>query len=140
MRISQVFITLALSVSFLITGCGEDTAMAKELMASAKGAFPELDLSSLSADDMKAKFGELTTTLVSKLGNVKDTASAEVVRDEIAPAVKQLGMLKGALGDNLPSLDSLTGAVQQVRSKFTSSGNILEVLNPVLEKLLALGS
>jgi len=140
MRYQNVLLLFVSLFAATLTGCGDSDVNAKNLLASAKEQVKDMDFSSLSMDDMKGKVSELSSGLVSKLQGVETSADATEVTKEVAPALDQLGKLKGLLGDNMPKLDSLDDLVEKLTTKFKGSEGILETLKPVLEKLRSLTS
>ena len=133
-------VLLPLVLAPLVTGCGEDTANAADLVASAAEEVKGLDFSSMSTGDMTSKVSELTSGLAERLGAIQDEATAKSAAVDLEPFAEQLGALKKALGDKMPDLGSLQTAVEAFSAKFASNPEILGMLEPVLEKLTALTS
>ena len=131
----KAFKATLLLLPLAFTGCSEGDVSAKELIESGKQALEDIDLSKLSVDGMKEKVGELGGMLTSKLESIKDEASAVDVKKAVEPVVDQLSKLKGALGDNMPSMDQLGGIVDSLKSKFGGDEGIMSVLQPLIEKL-----
>ena len=101
----------------------------------------ELDVSKLG-DLAPEKLTEMASGAVSsigeQLGSIKDLADVESMKESLMPMLDKLGSLKDALGDKMPSMESLTSAVTGLKEKFAGDASILEALQPVLDKLQGL--
>ncbi len=133
----------ALVLPVFFASCGEEAGESKGLVAQAaekaKGLdLGSLDLENLTSEDMTSKVSELASTLVQKLGGVKDAAGAETAAVELGPLADQLGTLKDALGDNMPDMSSLGTAIESLTAKFGIDSDVIKTLQPVLEKLKGL--
>jgi len=130
-----------LLVLFAFTsGCG-DVVDAKDVLDSGKqalGNLDDMDLGSLSLDDMKDKVGSLADTLGSKLAGIKDEAGAIDASKAVGPLLDQLTKLKGSLGDSMPGLDQLGGIVRDLETRFGGDAGIMKVLKPILDKVQGL--
>ena len=119
----------------------EGDVKAGDLIDSAKGALEkveDLDLSKLSPDALKETASGLVGDLSSKLGEVKDLASAENLSKTLGPAIEKVSQLKGLLGDKMPDLSSLKDAAEKLGSQFEGDSAIMKVLGPLIEKILSL--
>ena len=101
----------------------------------------ELDVSKLG-DLAPEKLTEMASGAVSsigeQLGSIKDLADVESMKESLMPMLDKLGSLKDALGDKMPSMESLTSAVTGLKEKFAGDASILEALQPLLDKLQGL--
>lgn len=112
-------------------------AAAKEGMEGLEG-LKDFELGDLGADAMKSKVSEIAGSLGEQLGSIKDLASATSITEKIGPAIAALEKLKGGLGGMLPDMGSLGGIVDTLKSKFGDKADIMGVLKPMLDKLMAL--
>ena len=135
--------TAALSALLLVSACSKEEVQAKmdeaaDKAGSALESVKDLDLGSLSPDALKEKAAEYTESLGSKLGEIKDKASAMDVSKAAEPVVDMLSKAKDILGENMPDLSSLTGVVDDLKSKFGGDEGVMSVLKPLLDKLQSL--
>lgn len=145
--IKNTLSVIALSSLVMLSSCSKEEIEAKMNDAAAaagaslddlKGELADLDLSALSTDAIKEKAGTVTESLTSRLGEIKDKASAVEISESVEPLVGALGKMKDALGENMPSMESLSGVVESLKEKFAGNEGIMEALKPLLEKLQAL--
>jgi hypothetical protein len=137
MKLGWMMCSLSLGVLSL-GSCGEGDVKASDVVAGASGAAEGLDLSKLSPEAMKNKVGELGQTVATKLDEIKDLASAESARAMLDPIAAQLGTLEQSLGANMPALASLQTAIDGITQRLGGDAKIMEVLQPLLDKLTAL--
>ena len=76
--------------------------------------------------------------LTENFSSVKDLASAEKLKEMAGPVLENLGKVKGMLGDKMPSMESLGGAVETLKSKFSGDASIMKVLQPIIDKVKGL--
>jgi hypothetical protein len=142
------FLPLALAAG-LVAGCGDSNTnaaggagnAAQDLLKQAQGALG--DLSNLKLEDITkmdtSKLQDLGKStmdaVVSKLGDVKDLASAESVKGLVEPLLEKLGAVKTALGGKLPNMEELKSTIASLTSKFTDGSDVMNVLKPLLDKL-----
>jgi len=119
----------------LAASCGDSTVDAADLVDKAKDAAGDLDLEGLSPDALKGKAEDMIGSVTSGLGDIKDLASAEQIKEKLMPMLDKFGDLKGLLGDKLPDVSSLSTAVDTLKSKFAGNAEIMDALKPLLEKL-----
>lgn len=126
---------LLLALLPFVTSCDGDVK-ASDVVAGGKEALGKVEeLSKMSVDDMKKMAGDLVADLSKSFDKVKDQASAVDVKKTVEPLVDKLSTLKKTLGDKMPSLDSLQGTIDQLKTKFGGDGEIMKVLQPLLDKL-----
>lgn len=141
---------LLIPALFLAPACSGDEAQAKvgdladSAMEAGSGMLDSIkdldvsDLGSMSADKVKEMFSGASGSIAETLGGISDVASAEKAKDMIAPMLDKLGSMKDMLGDNMPSMDSLKGAISGLTEKFSGDNSIMSVLQPILDKLQSL--
>jgi len=94
-----------------------------------------LDLSKLSPETMKETVSKLVDEIASKLGDVKDLASAENLKEKVGPALEKMSKLKDVLGEKMPELSALKDAAQKLKSQFEGDSAIMKVLQPLIDKV-----
>lgn len=124
--------TLVISLS-LLAATAFLPACDKVEDAKAAGNSAMEAVGNLDADGMKTMVGDLST----KLGDIKDLASAEKITEQIGPMLEKLSKGKELLGGKM-DLGSLSTAVESLKARFADKADVLKVLQPVLERLTAL--
>lgn len=126
---------LLLALLPFVTSCDGDVK-ASDMVASGKEALGKVeDLSKMGVEDMKKMANDLAGDLSTSFAKIKDQASAVDVKKTVEPLLDKLTTLKKTLGDKMPSLDSLQGTIDQLKTKFGNDGEIMKVLQPLLDKL-----
>lgn len=126
---------LLLALLPFVTSCDGDVK-ASDMVASGKEALGKVeDLSKMGVEDMKKMANDLAGDLSTSFAKIKDQASAVDVKKTVEPLLDKLTTLKKTLGDKMPSLDSLQGTIDQLKTKFGDDGEIMKVLQPLLDKL-----
>lgn len=126
-----------------VASCDGDVK-ASDVVANGKAAVGKMadDLGNLSVDELKAKVSNVSKDLSQKLSQsfdeIKDKASALDVKQAVEPMVEQLSKLEAMLGEKMPSMESLRGALEELKTKFAGKEDIMEVLRPLIDKLQAL--
>lgn len=137
----------ALALAFLLplTACGDKTVSAESIADAAKSGIDSLgeglkgiDLSAMKPEAMMEKAGSMMSSLAGSLGSVKDLASAEALKEKAGPVIDMLGKMKSALGDKMPTMDSVKTAVDALKSKFSGDSAIMDALKPMIEKITGL--
>ena len=103
--------------------------------AEALGSLADIDLAGMSPEKLKETGGEMISGLASQLGSISDLASAEKISEAAGPLIEKLGSLKGMLGDNLPDMSQLSEAVSGLASKFADKEDVMNVLQPMIDKI-----
>ena len=131
-------LTAAAAVSMLLlASCGKGEVKAGEVLENAKAAIADFDLSAAPeklAESVTGFAGDLT----SKLGEVTDIESAKDLVAKFGPVVDKLKQVKTTLGDKMPDMASLKQAAEGVMTKFKDNEGIMNVLKPMLDKLMAM--
>ncbi len=107
----------------------------KDAVAKGVDAFKDMDLSKLGPDQIKAAAGEMMASFTSKLGDIKDKATAENVSEMLAPIADKLVKAKDLLKDKMPSMDGLKSAVDGLKEKFSGDSGVMDALKPLMDKL-----
>ncbi|MFN0007175.1 MAG: hypothetical protein ACKVXR_04640 [Planctomycetota bacterium] len=123
-----------LLVLFIASSCEKSADAA----ATIKGASGSVDLSKLTPEAMKTEGSKLVSQVTSKLGEIKDLASAENAVKQLDPLIGNLGMLKDKLGAGGLDLSSIQSSISGLTSKFGSDTKIMGALKPLLDKLQAM--
>lgn len=138
---------LPLSLLLLLGSCGEEgTVAAKEALAKAGEAaqatassfgekFKDVDWSGLAPEKLKEMGGEAVTAITTKLGEIKDSETAESVANTVKPLLEKGGATLKALGDKLPGRADLKVKVDELATQFEGNEGVMKHLGPVLEKL-----
>lgn len=114
---------------------GNDGTSVDEGTKGILGGLEGLDPSKLGVEGMQQKTDELIGMLKSKFESIQDEAGAIDVKKTAEPLIAQLGTLKTALGDKLPSLAELSKVVDDVEAKFQGNEAVMKVLKPVLDQV-----
>lgn len=123
---SKLFLLLALVFPmFLAASCSGD----------AEGG---LDTAKITAEA-----SESLSKLTSGLGDMvsMDAANIDGIKEKVnglMESATNLQGLKEKLGDKMPSLAGLQGAIDGLKAKFGSNDAIMNIVNPLIEKLKAL--
>lgn len=94
-----------------------------------------VDLSGVTPEALKAKLAIAVESLSAKLGEIKDQASAENVKQALEPVVAKLGAAKHALGEELPSREELALELDALETKFHDNEAVMKVLQPLIDRL-----
>lgn len=144
---TKLFLPLALAFP-MFTSCGEavDAASnAGDAAASAAGdladkagdlmsSLKDIDVSSLGVDKIKDMAGQATGAITEKLGAIKDVDAAQAFKDNMGPVIDKLVAMKDKLGAALPGTEGLKNAI----TNFSGDGKIMEILQPIMDKLKSL--
>ncbi len=128
----------ALPVLAALSACSAEEVEAKtaELESAAEGALAEFE--SLSLDKAKEKLQALSTRVTKQLAAVKDGPTAERAKQQLEPTVAALGKLKSALGEKmerLPSMEAVKLELEKFRDEFANNEAVMNVLQPLIDKL-----
>jgi hypothetical protein len=96
------------------------------------------DLSKMTPDEMKAKATELTTQISKDLAAVKDSAGAKAFVTKMQPAVDELAKAKSSLMAQQFDMSALKLSVDDAIARFSANKDVMDVLQPMLDKLDAL--
>ena len=132
MKNLKTLAALALASPLFLGACSSEDVQAAVDKAQ------NFDVSSLSIEDMTSTFSDISGQLTEKLGSITDLASAEKMKEQVGPLLDKAVALKDALGDKMPSMESLSGIAQQLKDKFSGDSAIMDVLKPIMEKLQSL--
>ena len=100
----------------------------------------EIDLSAVSPEALKAKLGTAVESLSATLGEIKDQATAENIKEAVEPLVAKLSEAKQALGEELPSREELQAELEELKVRFKDNAAVQKVLQPLIDKLQELTS
>lgn len=100
----------------------------------------EIDLSAVSPEALKAKLGTAVESLSATLGEIKDQATAENIKEAVEPIVAKLSEAKEALGEELPSREELQAELEELKVRFKDNAAVQKVLQPLIDKLQELTS
>ena len=129
---------------FLSTACSGDVDASDikdgvmEAGSNALESLGDIDLTSLSVDQVKEQFSGATASMTESLGGIKDLATAENFAEKFGPLMDKMGSMKALLGENMPDMSSLGDMVSGLTEKFSGDDSIMGVLKPILEKVTAL--
>jgi len=138
---------LALFGLALLPACSKEEVEAKMNAAASTASaglealeteLEALDLSALTPEVIKEKAGAAARSLAAALEGIKDRASAEQVRDAVEPLVTALGEMKDALGDELPSKESVAQTLRDLEREFEGNERVMKVLQPLIDELRGL--
>ncbi len=116
-------IALLMGFAFLPTSCSK----AKE----AAGV-------DITLENAPVKAAEALKGVTEGLGKITDLESAKSAVTSLASPMAMLASAKKLLGDKMPDLGSLGGIVGTLKEKFAGKTEILGVLQPILDKIMAM--
>lgn len=124
----------------LVPACSVEEVEAKgnKAQSMAKDAIDSIDFSALSPDALKAKYDEFSGVVTKELATINDAATAENAKKVMEPVVDGLTKMKKALGDKMPSMDSMKSTFDNAKTKFADNPEVMKVLQPTIDKLKAL--
>lgn len=134
-------VLLALA-TLTLGACSEsDAAAIKDsthgAMDSAHTALKDVDLSKLSPDALGEKAKDVFNDLTDELAQIKDSQTAKDVVAKFQPAVDQLSNFGTTLAGKFDA-SSIKAAVDNVVAKFKDNPAVMNVLQPLIDKLRTL--
>lgn len=137
MKLMSILFSVALGLSLAACEKAKEKGAGVVEAASKSASDAYGEISKLTPEAAKEKVSSLANQAASKLASIKDSATAEKVKQEIEPMLDQLSQLKTTLAGKL-DLSSLEKAVKDVMAKFTSDPGVMKALQPLLDKVQGL--
>jgi len=111
---------------------------ADKAAAGAMGAMDSLknmDFSKMEPAKLAEAGKNVMSDIASRLGNIKDLASAKTVKETLEPMMDKLGSLKTSLNGKLPNMEAVTTAITKLKAEFPSGSEVMNLIKPMLDKL-----
>lgn len=146
-KLSLLPLALALP---MFAGCGEAADAAGGATKSAVGDLADsatgdlasklegFNIADMGMDEIKAQGGAALMSITERLGSIKDIADVDKLKDSMGPMLDKLMAMKDKLGESLPGTDALKAAVDGLKLKFLGNTEMLNALEPIMEKVKGL--
>lgn len=142
MKLVPATCALLAAAALTLGACNESDAAAikdstQGAMDSASKALDDVDLSKLSPDALADKAKSVFNDLKIELEQVKDSQTAKDLVAKFQPVVDQLSNFGTTLAGKFDS-SSIKAAIDNVVAKFKDNPAVINVLQPLIDKLRAL--
>ena len=143
MKLSRILVASLASALITLASCSDSKAGDKTLKDSTKGVentAKTSDLSKLSPEALKTKATEVTAEISKELAAVKDSATAKALVAKYQTVVDELNKAKTTLMSQTVDMSALRKSVDDTVAKFSGNKEVMDVLQPLIDKLRTLTS